>query len=55
MWTIIFLIILALCLGFAAWFLFLWAVKSGQYEDPERPKYRMLEDEEDKKKDESRS
>ncbi|MFN3740258.1 MAG: cbb3-type cytochrome oxidase assembly protein CcoS [Thermodesulfovibrionales bacterium] len=54
MWTIIFLVILALCLGLGAWFLFLWAVKSGQYEDTERPKYRMLEDEEEKKRDESR-
>lgn len=52
MWTILFLIILAICLGLGAWLLFLWSVKSGQYEDPERPKYRMLEDdEEDKEKD----
>lgn len=49
MWTIIFLIILALSLGFAAWLLFLWAVKSGQYEDTERPKYRMLEDEDEER------
>lgn len=48
MWTIIFLIILCIFLGLGAWFLFLWAVKSGQYEDPERPKYRMLDDEEEK-------
>lgn len=31
-------------LGIAAWLLFMWAAKSGQYEDPEGPKYRMLED-----------
>lgn len=48
MWTIIFLIILCIFLGLGAWFLFLWAVKSGQYEDPERPKYRMLDDKEEK-------
>jgi len=49
MWTLFFLIFLGLCLGIAAWLFFLWAVKSGQYEDPERPKFRMLEDEEEKK------
>ncbi len=50
MWTIFFLIFLAVLLGLGAWFLFLWAVKSGQFEDPERPKYRMLDDEVDDKK-----
>ncbi len=30
----------------AAWLFFLWAVKSGQYDDPEGPKYRMLHDDE---------
>ncbi|GEJ56821.1 cbb3-type cytochrome oxidase assembly protein CcoS [Anaeromyxobacter diazotrophicus] len=39
-----FLIGLSLALGLAAWLFFLWSVKSGQYEDPEGPKYRMLED-----------
>ncbi len=38
------LIILMLCAGIAAWLLFLWAVKSGQYDDIEGPKYRMLDD-----------
>jgi cbb3-type cytochrome oxidase maturation protein len=41
------LILLSLCLGVGAWLLFLWSVKSGQYEDPEGPKYRMLEDDDD--------
>lgn len=45
--SLIGLIILSLCLGFAAWFLFLWAVKSGQYDDAERPKYRMLDDDDE--------
>ena len=27
--------------------LFLWAVKSGQYDDVEGPKYRMLDDDDD--------
>jgi len=42
------LILLSLCLGLGAWLLFLWSVKSGQYEDPEGPKYRMLEDDDEK-------
>lgn len=41
-----FLILLSLALGVAAWLLFMWSVKSGQYEDPEGPKHRMLEDDE---------
>ena len=40
------LIGLSLALGVAAWLFFLWSVKSGQYEDPEGPKYRMLDDDE---------
>ncbi|RMG66438.1 MAG: cbb3-type cytochrome oxidase assembly protein CcoS, partial [Nitrospirae bacterium] len=45
MWSIFFLIIVAILLGLAAWLIFLWAVKSGQYDDPEGAKYRRLEDE----------
>jgi cbb3-type cytochrome oxidase maturation protein len=40
------LIGLSLALGLAAWLFFLWTVRSGQYEDPEGPKYRMLDDDE---------
>ncbi len=40
------LIGLSLALGVAAWLFFMWTVKSGQYEDPEGAKYRMLEDDE---------
>jgi len=47
MWSIVLLVFLSLCLGLAAWFLFLWAARSGQFEDPEGPKYRMLDDEDD--------
>ena len=47
MWTIGFLVFLSIVLGIGAWLFFLWAVKSGQYEDPEGPKYRMLEEDED--------
>jgi cbb3-type cytochrome oxidase maturation protein len=43
------LIGLSLALGVAAWLFFLWTVKSGQYDDPEGPKYRMLEDEEEER------
>ena len=41
------LIFLSLCLGLAAWLFFLWAVKSGQYDDVEGPKYRMLDDDDE--------
>ena len=40
-----FLIAISLGLGVAAWLGFLWSVRSGQYDDPEGPKYRMLEEE----------
>ena len=52
MWSVFLLIILTLCAGFAAWMFFLWAVKSGQYDDIEGPKYRMLEDEEEDEEEE---
>jgi cbb3-type cytochrome oxidase maturation protein len=39
-----FLIAISLGLGLAAWLGFLWTVRSGQYDDPEGPKYRMLDD-----------
>jgi cbb3-type cytochrome oxidase maturation protein len=38
------LIVVSLVLGAGAWLLFLWAVKSDQYDDVERPKHRMLDD-----------
>ena len=41
------LILLSLALGVAAWLFFVWTVKTGQYDDPEGPKYRMLDDDED--------
>jgi len=47
-WTTLLLIAVSLALGFAAWLLFLWAVKSDQYDDVERPKHRMLDDDPEK-------
>ncbi len=44
------LIALSLALGVAAWLFFLWTVKSGQYDDPEGAKYRMLEDDDGERK-----
>lgn len=44
--SVVALIGLSLALGVAAWLFFMWTVRSGQYEDPEGPKYRMLEDDE---------
>jgi cbb3-type cytochrome oxidase maturation protein len=44
-----FLIALSLALGVAAWLFFMWTVRSGQYDDPEGPKYRMLEDDEEER------
>ncbi len=47
--SMLLLILISLCAGLAAFFLFLWAVKSGQFDDIERPKYRMLEDDDENK------
>jgi cbb3-type cytochrome oxidase maturation protein len=47
--SLITLIFLSLCLGLLAWLFFLWSVRSGQYDDVEGPKYRMLDDEEEGK------
>lgn len=41
------LIFLSLCVGFAVWLVFLWAVRRGEFDDPEGPKYRMLDDDDD--------
>ena len=48
MWTTLLLIGVSLAMGFAAWLLFLWAVKSDQFDDVERPKHRMLDDDAEK-------
>ena len=41
------LIFLSLCVGAAAWLVFLWAVRHGEFDDPEGPKYRMLDDDDE--------
>ena len=50
MGSVLLLIFIMFCIGFAGWLFFVWAVRSGQYDDVERPKYRMLDDDEDIKK-----
>jgi len=49
MWSILMLIGIGLVIGLGFWLLFLWAVKSGQFDDPEGPKYRMLDDKDEEK------
>jgi len=44
LWTIVALLFLTLALGIAAWLLFMWAVRSGQFDDIEGPKYRIFDD-----------
>lgn len=43
----IMLLILSLFVGLAAWLVFLWAVKKGEFDDPEGPKHRMLDDDDE--------
>lgn len=45
--SIMILIILSLCIGTGAWLFFIGAVKRGDFDDVEGPKYRMLDDEND--------
>jgi cbb3-type cytochrome oxidase maturation protein len=52
MWTLTFLIFLSIVLGIGAWLFFLWSVKSGQYDDVEGPKYRMLDDDDEEEEEE---
>ncbi len=44
LWTVIALIVLMFTVALAAWFIFLWAVKTSQFDDIERPKHRMMDD-----------
>lgn len=42
--SILLLIFLSFCIGTGAWLFFLHAVKKGDFDDIEGPKYRMLDD-----------
>lgn len=43
--SIILLMILSLFLGAGCWLFFIWGVKKGEFDDVERAKHRMLDDE----------
>lgn len=45
--SIVILILLSLCVGTGVWLIFVWAVKKGEFDDVEAPKYRMLDEDED--------
>ncbi|GAB4347265.1 MAG: hypothetical protein Kow0089_24810 [Desulfobulbaceae bacterium] len=49
--SIVILVLLSLFLGIAAWLVFVWSVKKGEFDDIERPKYRMLEDDDESRED----
>lgn len=42
--SIVILILLSLFVGTGVWLFFIWAVKKGEFDDVEGPKYRMLDD-----------
>lgn len=42
--SLILLLVLSLFLGAGCWLFFLWGVKRGEFDDLERSKYRMLDD-----------
>ena len=44
--SLIALIVLSLLLGCGCWLIFLWAVQKGEFSDIERPKHRMLHEDE---------
>jgi cbb3-type cytochrome oxidase maturation protein len=47
--SIIALILLSLVLGCGCWLVFIWAVQKGEFDDVERPKHRMLDDDDEKR------
>lgn len=49
--SLIILIVLSLFIGTGAWLLFIWAVKRGEFDDIEGPKYRMLDEEDSENQD----
>ncbi len=49
----ILLIFLSFCIGTGVWLFFLYAVKKGEFDDVEGPKYRMLDDDEEEEEKEN--
>jgi cbb3-type cytochrome oxidase maturation protein len=47
LWTLVSLLFLTLALGIGGWIFFMWGVKTGQFDDIEGPKYRMLDEGDD--------
>lgn len=45
--SIVILILLSLFVGTGVWLFFIWAVKKGEFDDVEGPKYRMLDDDDE--------
>jgi cbb3-type cytochrome oxidase maturation protein len=45
--SFIILILLSLFVGTGVWLFFIWAVKKGEFDDIEGPKYRILDDDDD--------
>jgi cbb3-type cytochrome oxidase maturation protein len=45
--SIVILVLLSLCVGTGVWLFFIWAVKKGEFDDMEGPKYRMLDDDDE--------
>lgn len=44
LWTVFLEIWIALLVALAGWLAWLWAARSGQFDDMEGPKHRMLDD-----------
>jgi len=45
--SLVILVLLSLFVGTGVWLFFVWAVKKGEFEDMEGPKYRMLDDDDE--------
>ena len=45
--SIVILIILTIFISTGVWLFFIWAVKNGEFDDVEGPKYRMLDEDDE--------
>ena len=45
--SILLLIFLSFCIGTGVWLFFLYAVRKGEFDDMEGPKYRILDDDDE--------